>query len=105
MSATQCPHCKKHTPAGRPECLACGASLAPAIKTATKAITPTPKEFACPKCKSTHISGNKKGFGVGKALVGGVLAGGIGLLGGFIGSRKIENTCMQCGHAWDAGKK
>ena len=102
MSTIQCPHCKKHTPAGRPECLACGASLAPPPKVVEKVAAPPPQEFACPKCKSTHISGNKKGFGLGKALVGGVLTGGVGLLGGFIGSRKIENTCMQCGYAWEA---
>ena len=60
--------------------------------------------FVCPKCKSPHLSADKQGFGLGKALVGGVLLGGVGLLGGFFGARKVTVTCMQCGHAWRAGK-
>ncbi len=61
--------------------------------------------FVCPKCQSTNLTGNKKGFGLGKAIFGGVLVGGIGLLGGFIGSQKVRVTCMECGHSWVAGKK
>ena len=38
----------------------------------------------CPACRSTQITANKKGFGLGKAVVGGVLLGGVGLLGGFL---------------------
>jgi tellurium resistance protein TerD len=61
--------------------------------------------FSCPKCSSKNLTGNKKGFGFGKAIIGGVLAGGIGLLGGFIGSQKVIVTCMECGYSWEAGKK
>lgn len=57
----------------------------------------------CPKCGSSQLSANNKGFGVGKAIVGGVALGGIGLLGGFIGSSKVKITCLQCGHQWKAG--
>jgi len=57
-------------------------------------------EIKCSKCRSTKITANKKGFGAGKALVGGLLTGGIGLLGGFIGSKKIIITCLNCGHKW-----
>jgi len=46
--------------------------------------------IACPKCGCTQLTTERNGFGFGKALVGGVLFGGIGLLGGFIGSRKIR---------------
>ena len=52
----------------------------------------------CPKCLSTSISPQKKGFSVGKALVGGALTGGIGLLAGAIGSNKIDLYCMKCGN-------
>jgi hypothetical protein len=45
----------------------------------------------CPVCQSEQISHNKKGFGLGKAIAGGVLFGGIGLLGGFIGSNKVDD--------------
>lgn len=54
----------------------------------------------CPKCGSTYITANKKGFGLGKALVGGLLVGGVGLLAGFIGSGKIKCTCLKCGNTW-----
>lgn len=59
----------------------------------------------CPNCSSTQISADKKGFGLGKAVIGGVAFGGVGLLGGFIGSRKVEITCLNCGKSFEAGKK
>lgn len=54
----------------------------------------------CPRCSSTQITGFKKGFGLGKAVGGGVLLGPLGLLGGFIGSKKVVITCLKCGHQW-----
>lgn len=54
----------------------------------------------CPKCNSTAIHAGKKGFGVGKALVGTVLVGPIGLFAGGIGMKKIKLTCLNCGHEW-----
>lgn len=66
--------------------------------------TDSSNEIKCPKCKSKSITANKEGFGLGKAVVGGVLTGGVGLLGGFIGSNKIRLTCLNCGHIWKPGK-
>lgn len=69
-------------------------------------VTPAPvvarqeDDLRCPKCKSIHITANTKGFGLGKAAVGGLLLGGVGLLGGFFGSRKIRLTCLKCAHYW-----
>lgn len=57
----------------------------------------------CPKCRSTQVSAQKQGFGLGKATVGGVLTGGVGLLGGFIRSRKVYLTCLKCGHRFKPG--
>ena len=59
----------------------------------------------CPKCYSTQVTANKKGFGVGKVVVGAIATGGIGLLAGGIGKNKIQVTCLKCGHQWKAGKK
>lgn len=59
----------------------------------------------CAKCKSDQIVANKKGFGLGKAVVGGLLTGGVGLLAGCIGANKVKVTCLNCGHSWEAGKK
>lgn len=58
----------------------------------------------CPRCGSTQISANKKGFGVGKAVVGAAVAGPMGLTAGNIGSNKVIVTCLKCGHQWQAGK-
>lgn len=57
-------------------------------------------EILCPNCGSNQLSDNKRGFGLGKAVVGGVLLGGVGLLGGLIGSNKLEITCLKCRYKW-----
>ena len=59
----------------------------------------------CPRCKSTQLSANKRGFSLGKAAAGGIITGGIGLLGGFIGSGKVKITCLKCGNSWTTGKR
>lgn len=57
----------------------------------------------CPKCYSTQVTANKKGFSLGKAAVGSLIAGGVLL--GAVGKNKIEVTCLKCGNKWKAGKK
>lgn len=59
----------------------------------------------CPKCHSTSLSANKKGFGIGKAVIGAAAAGPLGLTAGNIGSQKVKVTCLKCGHQFMAGKK
>lgn len=56
----------------------------------------------CPYCHSTQVTAGKKGFGVGKAIVGTLLLGPVGLLGGFIGSKNIEFLCINCNKRWSA---
>lgn len=59
----------------------------------------------CPKCLSTSLTAQKKGFGAGKALAGAfVVSNPLGLLAGGIGSKKIEVTCLKCGHKFTPGK-
>ena len=62
------------------------------------------KTMACPKCKSTNIEvlgERRKGFSVGKAIGGGLLTGGIGVLAGFAGKKgKFEVFCKDCGYRW-----
>ena len=65
----------------------------------------TPPKVTCPKCGSDQISANKKGFSAGKAVVGGLLTGGIGLAAGAIGSGKIKITCLNCGNEFKPGEK
>lgn len=63
------------------------------------------KMAKCPRCGSTALSGNKKGYGVGKGLVGAALVGPVGLLAGGLGANKVMATCLSCGYKFKAGRK
>ena len=52
------------------------------------------------KCGSTSLSGNKKGYGIGKGVIGAAVFGPIGLIAGNIGSKKVIVTCMNCGYKY-----
>lgn len=58
------------------------------------------ENIVCPNCHSTNIRTGQKGFGIGKAAIGGLILGPIGLLGGFIGKNQLKFTCMSCGKSW-----
>ncbi len=55
----------------------------------------------CPMCgesdKWIKVDTDKKGFSVGKAVVGGVIFGPIGLLGGGLGKKTVTYACGKCG--------
>ena len=56
----------------------------------------------CPRCKSTSLSANKKGYGIGKAVVATAITGNaLGLIAGNIGRNKVKVTCLNCGHKFD----
>jgi len=57
-------------------------------------------KIKCPRCGSDQLTTAKKGFSGKKAVVGGILTGGIGILAGTIGSNKIKVYCINCGHSW-----
>ncbi|MDP1859703.1 MAG: hypothetical protein Q8K82_13590 [Gemmatimonadaceae bacterium] len=57
-------------------------------------------QVQCPKCGGEQIAGAKAGFGLGKAAVGAVALGPVGLLGGLIGSKAVRVGCLACGHQW-----
>lgn len=61
-------------------------------------------QLRCPKCNSTQLTTNKKGFSGKKAVAGAVLTGGIGLLAGTLGSNKIIITCLNCGKQFKPGE-
>ena len=98
-------------------CINCGSSkgFADAYDVKCDAGTPAGKrnvpvkknssDLKCPRCKSTSISANNKGFGVGKAAAGGILLGPVGLLGGMLGSSKVKVTCLKCGKSWAPGQR
>jgi DNA-directed RNA polymerase subunit M/transcription elongation factor TFIIS len=63
------------------------------------------EEIKCPQCGSTQVTAYRKGFGWGRALVGGVLTGGVGILAGFVGSRDVQIVCLKCGKKFYPPKK
>ncbi len=58
------------------------------------------KKLRCPKCSSTNIQFIKKGFDLGGAVLGGIFAGGAGLVAGGLGSNDVMCVCSNCGHQW-----
>jgi stress response protein SCP2/tellurite resistance protein len=58
------------------------------------------ENVSCPNCHSTNIRTGQKGFGIGKAAIGGLILGPVGLLGGFIGKNQLKLTCNNCGKSW-----
>jgi tellurium resistance protein TerD len=53
--------------------------------------------------KWIKVDTSKKGYSVGKAALGGLLLGPIGLVGGALGKKKSAYCCGNCGfsHEYD----
>lgn len=62
-------------------------------------------QIYCPKCLSTNISANQKGFSFIRGALGANIALDVALIAGGIGSKKIICTCLKCGYQWKPGKK
>lgn len=88
----KCKSCGKEVSKTAPTCPQCG-ETAPGL------------HIQCPKCESMNIAPSQKGFGLGKAAVGGLLLGPVGLLGGMIGRKKVEMVCQACGNKWKPDPK
>ena len=62
----------------------------------------------CPACHTLEgwkqVNEGNKGFSVGKAAVGAVLLGPVGLVGGALGKKKVTYFCTKCNfqHDYDA---
>jgi hypothetical protein len=54
----------------------------------------------CPNCDSDALSTQKEGLSVGRAVAGGVLAGGAGVVAGGLGSNGSVVRCLRCGYSW-----
>jgi predicted RNA-binding Zn-ribbon protein involved in translation (DUF1610 family) len=61
-------------------------------------------QIACPKCGSTQIAANKKGFQLTRAAGAAYLFGPLGVFAGLIGSNTVVVTCLKCGNQWEPGK-
>lgn len=58
------------------------------------------EKLKCPKCGSDQLQAGNRGFNAGKAIGGALLTGGIGILAGMHGSKKVVVSCMNCGNKW-----
>lgn len=58
----------------------------------------------CPKCGSTSITANKKGFSLVKGALGVATVGAYGAIAAGHGKNKVICTCLKCGHQWKPGK-
>src|SRR5690606_13338265 len=63
------------------------------------------EKIRCPKCGSTQLTAQKRGFSGGKAVAGAVITGGVGLLAGLHGKDKLDIYCMNCGNKWNPKKE
>lgn len=57
--------------------------------------------YECPVCGEKDgwkfVETSRRGFSAGKAVVGGMLFGPLGLLVGIMGKRKVLFCCRKCG--------
>lgn len=86
-------------------CICCGGRLPP--KPVAPPIPATQRQFflvpgvnCCPKCRSTAIVFEKRGFSWGLGILGCVLIPVLGIFLGFCGSRGVRIRCTGCRHKW-----
>lgn len=98
----RCDFCNKKILVEDPYCIHCGESNLNEVKESTVTLNQKDDDLTvkCPRCGSKQIAAKKKGFGLGKAIIGNVLIGPYGLLGGVIGSNKTLVVCLKCGKEW-----
>lgn len=107
MSIVSCPHCGRAANTEQSICNHCSWPLPEIIETSSRSGAFIPSSaisgksssvVKCPQCGSQSIQLMKKGFGLGKAAAGGLMLGPVGLLGGAVGSNKVQRVCANCGH-------
>lgn len=62
-------------------------------------------DIKCPRCGSSNIHIDKKGFSAGNALGGAILLGPLGALAGFGGRKDLVGTCLNCGKKFEVLKQ
>lgn len=111
-----CKYCGRQINASAKFCSYCGANVAPVPQ---KSLSPRQQEqlatrqriaenraqgvACCPRCGSTSITANTKGYGIGKGVIGAAVVGPLGLVAGNIGRHKVLITCLNCGYRFKPG--
>lgn len=62
---------------------------------------PQSSGIQCPRCRSTQLVVQQKGFSYGQAAVGSLFGTGAALTAGMAGSDEIIFTCLQCNYRWE----
>lgn len=57
-------------------------------------------KLTCPKCGSSQIHIDKKGYSAGKGCCGFLACGPLGFLFGQSGASKLRKTCLKCNNSW-----
>lgn len=102
MSLIACSECGKSISSSALSCPHCG--MPSSISTKSDINEEDVEYLCCPKCSSKELHSQHKGFSGGKALAGAIVAGGIGILAGTIGSKDLLISCMKCGTQFKAGE-
>jgi len=63
-------------------------------------INQTEEKVLCPRCGSSQVFVDKKGFSGIKACCGALMVGPLGLLCGTHKQNKVRLTCLKCKHTW-----
>ncbi len=64
-------------------------------------LQPEPSDIQCPRCRSTQLVAQNKGFSYGQAAVGSVFGTRAAIAAGMAGSDEIILTCLQCNYRWE----
>jgi len=100
-----CEVCGGSLEQGTNRCEYCGHvnSVAQSADSPGVQIGTTSSAVFCSHCGSNKVTlvSEHKAFDAKKAIIGGVLTGGVGLVAGFIGKKADFYLCNQCGYKWE----
>ncbi len=102
-----CPSCGHSVAEDAKFCSQCGISLTAEEITNQKESVAAGENIEvdtkprCPACGSENLIVSKKGYSLGKGVLGMVVLGWAGAFAGLIGSNKHICKCIHCGKEWE----